>query len=78
MKRCMRELSRVFQMTRARIGLLLIAVGFPLCWYFSGVTLENQTLDLLLPLAGCALALCGASQISRCIIAIRMENQKDS
>lgn len=76
MNRHTSQFRRLLQMPRARLGLLLLAIGFPVCWYFSGVTLENETLDMLLPVAGCAMALFGASQISRCLIAVRMEEEQ--
>lgn len=70
------KLRRFFKMRQAQLGLLLVAIGFPICWYFSNVTLTNPLLDQWLPIAGCIISLIGASRISKCIIALQMESVK--
>lgn len=63
---------RLLNMSQARIGMVLMAIGFPVCYYFSNITLENPVLDQIIPIAGCAVCLIGASIVSRCIAALQM------
>ena len=70
------KLRRFFKMRQAQLGLLLLAIGFPVCWYFSNVTLADPTLDMMLPIVGCVISLFGASRVSKCIITLQMESEK--
>ena len=66
-------MRRLFSLPTARLGLLLMAVGAPVCIYFSRVTLPDEALDRLVPVAGCALGLLGASMLSKCISSLQSE-----
>lgn len=66
-------MRKLFSLPSARLGLLLMAIGAPVCICFSRVTLPNEALDQWIPVAGCALCLLGASMLSKCIAALRSE-----
>lgn len=69
------KIRRFFAMREAQLGLLLLAIGFPTCWYFSNITLSNPTLDTFVPIGCCVISLIGATKVSKCITKLRMESE---
>lgn len=67
------KMKKLLSMPMGRAGVLLMCIGAPVCVYFSRATLPYETLDRLLPVAGCAVCLWGAALVSKCIAAIRSE-----
>lgn len=52
-------MKKLLSMPMGCAGVLLMCIGAPVCVYFSRTTLPYETLDRLLPVAGCAVCLWG-------------------